>query len=54
MPNLTVQQAGDRVNKPPIRELGARENVRAKEKPDSPEFYVPRITRRLAKYLLGT
>ena len=54
MPNATVQLSDGGVKRQPVREPKDNGNTRTEEKPYRPEFYVPRITRRLANYLFST
>ncbi len=55
MPHLTLQEVIDRINRnyPSTKESRATEN-RSQDQPHRPEFYVPRITRRLAGLMFGT
>jgi hypothetical protein len=49
MPHLTLQEVIDRINQNyPSAKRQQRSEDRGDEKPHRPEFYVPRITRRLA------
>ncbi len=52
MPHLTLQEVIDRINKnyPSAKALWGDDN-RSKDQPHRPEFYVPRITRRLASLM---
>ena len=56
MAHLTLQEVIDRINRsyPSAKALWAgddRSDNRAKDEPHRPEFYVPRITRRLASLM---
>lgn len=58
MPHLTLQEVIDRINQnyPSARELrnaGERGRDRTLEQPHRPEFYVPRLTRRLVSLMFG-
>lgn len=58
MDHLTLQEVIDRINRndPRAKEPEAandRANDRAKDQPHRPESYVPRITRRLASFMLS-
>jgi len=55
MAHLTLQEVLDRIN----RNYSALQNRRnkdgsAKEQKHRPEFYIPRITRRLARFIFST
>ena len=54
MPHLTLQEVIERINQnyPSVKELRAAEN-RSQDQPHRPEFYVPRITRRLVSLMFG-
>ncbi len=54
MPHLTLQEVIDRINRnyPSTKESRAAENRRQEQK-HRPEFYVPRITRRLVGLMFG-
>ncbi|MGA9814759.1 MAG: hypothetical protein WBQ64_18380 [Terriglobales bacterium] len=54
MPHLTLQEVIDRINRnyPSAKESRAAEN-RSQDQPHRPEFYVPRITRRLVSLMFG-
>jgi len=58
MPHLTLQEVIDRINQnyPSARELrnaGERGRDRTPEQAHRPEFYVPRLTRRLVSLMFG-
>jgi hypothetical protein len=55
MAHLALQEVIDRINKvhSPAKDQLAK-NDRAKEQEHRPEFYIPRITRRLARFILST
>jgi hypothetical protein len=55
MPPLTLQEVIERINKhtSPAKEQKAYED-RSKDQPYRPEFYVPRITRRLANLIFNS
>lgn len=54
MSHLTLQEVIDRINKnyPSAKELWDADN-RTQDQPHRPEFYVPRITRRLASLMFA-
>ncbi len=58
MQHLTLQEVIDRINRnyPSAKESRGREERgrdRIPEQPHRPEFYVPRLTRRLANLMFG-
>jgi hypothetical protein len=58
MPPLTLQEVIDRINAnyPSAKELRApadRGKDRTPDQPHRPEFYVPRVTRRLVNLMFG-
>jgi hypothetical protein len=54
MPLLTLQEVIDRINRncPSTKKSCVAEN-RSQDPPHRPEFYVPRITRRLVSLMFG-
>jgi len=54
MPHLTLQEVIDRINRnyPPAQQSRPAED-RGDDQPHRPEFYVPRITRRLLGLMFG-
>jgi hypothetical protein len=59
MAHLTLQEVVDRINQiyfsvEKRRTQDDRADCRARDPKHRPEFYVPRITRRLARFILST
>jgi len=52
MSHLTVQEVIERINNanPPAKDQRITDN-RSKEPPHRPEFYIPRMTRRVANFI---
>lgn len=55
MSHMTLQEVIDRINQTysSVENRGA-ENDHARDQKHRPEFYIPRITRRLARFILRT
>ena len=55
MAHLTLQEVMDRITKADSAIKAQRgKSIQLKDRPYQPEFYVPRVTRRLAHLTLGT
>ncbi len=56
MAHLTLQEVVDRINQIyfSVETRRTQDDHRARDPKHRPEFYVPRITRRLARFILST
>jgi hypothetical protein len=55
MSHLTLQEVIDRINRiyPSVERRRARDDY-ARDQMHRPEFYIPRVTRRLARFIFNT